>query len=95
MKKKIIIGIIAAVFVFAFLLLIARIYFPTNIAATAPDHAVVLVGDVLAAEANLTPARWITKAALASRDLDAEWRQRETDTSARRAATSRSSPTAG
>jgi uncharacterized protein (DUF1499 family) len=38
MKKKIIIGIIAAVFVFAVLLLTGRIYFPTNVAATAPDH---------------------------------------------------------
>jgi uncharacterized protein (DUF1499 family) len=39
MKKKIIIGIIAAVFVFAVLLLIGRVYYPSNVAATAPDHA--------------------------------------------------------
>lgn len=39
MKKKIVIGIIASVFVFTGLLLIARIYYPTNIVATAPDHA--------------------------------------------------------
>lgn len=39
MKKKIIIAIIAGVVSAAGLLLAARIFYPTNIAATAPDHA--------------------------------------------------------
>jgi hypothetical protein len=39
MKKIIVIGAIAAVFVFAVLLFIGRVYFPTNIAETAPAHA--------------------------------------------------------
>ena len=37
--KKIIIGVIVVVVIFAGLLLIARTFYPTNIAATAPDHA--------------------------------------------------------
>lgn len=39
MKKKIITGLIAAVFVFAVLLFIGRVFYPTNIAETAPAHA--------------------------------------------------------
>ena len=39
MKKIIVFGTIAAVFIFAVLLLIGRTYFPTNIADTAPGHA--------------------------------------------------------
>jgi uncharacterized protein (DUF1499 family) len=38
MKKKIIVGIIVVVVIFAGLLLIARTFYPTNIAATAPHH---------------------------------------------------------
>jgi hypothetical protein len=39
MKKKIIVGIIVIVVLFAGLLLVARSFYPTNIAETAPDHA--------------------------------------------------------
>jgi uncharacterized protein (DUF1499 family) len=39
MKKKIIFGIIVVVVIFAGLLLIARTFYPTNIAETAPAHA--------------------------------------------------------
>ena len=39
MKKIIVIGTIAAVFIFAVLLLIGRIYYPANVADTAPEHA--------------------------------------------------------
>ena len=39
MKKKIVIGAIAAVFVFAVLLFIGRVYYPSNVAETAPAHA--------------------------------------------------------
>ena len=39
LKKPVVFGSIAAVFVFAVLLLVGRIYYPTNVAATAPDHA--------------------------------------------------------
>jgi uncharacterized protein (DUF1499 family) len=39
MKKKIIIGIIVVIVVFAGLLIVARTLYPTNIADTAPNHA--------------------------------------------------------
>jgi uncharacterized protein (DUF1499 family) len=39
MKKKIIVGIIIVVVFFAGLLLVARTFYPTNIADTAPNHA--------------------------------------------------------
>ena len=39
MKKKIIIGIIGVVAGFMGLLIIARTFYPTNIAGTAPEHA--------------------------------------------------------
>jgi len=39
MKKKIIVGVIVIVVFFAGLLLVARTFYPTNIAETAPNHA--------------------------------------------------------
>src|SRR5688572_13536376 len=39
MKKKIVIGVVVIVVLLIGLLAVARTFYPTNIAATAPDHA--------------------------------------------------------